>query len=247
VVAVPEIPSPRDRTLSKHAAYVPKHRGAVERPLTEVPRRAVKATLLLSALAVAGTGTAVVGGVALSSPGHSTSTQAADAAATVPAASTAGVQGGSAGMSGRRESVSRSFDRQALDKTKAAALGALGKKDTSVAAHTEHTQPPQPAIPTGDPKAIAESMLGSYGWDSSQFGCLVNLWNKESGWNPHAENASSGAYGIPQSLPGSKMASAGADWQTNPATQIKWGLGYIRDSYGSPCGAWSHSESSGWY
>ena len=70
---------------------------------------------------------------------------------------------------------------------------------------------------------------------------------RESGWNPSAQNASSGAYGIPQSLPGSKMASAGADWATNPATQIKWGLGYIQDRYGSPCGAWGHSESYGWY
>lgn len=75
---------------------------------------------------------------------------------------------------------------------------------------------------TSDPKGLAMALLPSYGWDSSQFGCLDNLWTKESGWLPSATNASSGAYGIPQSLPGSKMASAGADWQTNPATQIRW-------------------------
>lgn len=71
--------------------------------------------------------------------------------------------------------------------------------------------------------------------------------DRESGWNAFAENAASGAYGIPQALPGSKMASAGADWRTNPATQVRWGLRYIRDSYGSPCGAWQHSEADGWY
>ncbi len=90
-------------------------------------------------------------------------------------------------------------------------------------------------------------MLGSYGWGDDQFGCLVSLWNKESGWNYQASNPSSGAYGIPQALPGSKMGSAGSDWQTNPATQIAWGLGYIDGRYGSPCGAWGHSQSVGWY
>jgi resuscitation-promoting factor RpfB len=91
-------------------------------------------------------------------------------------------------------------------------------------------------------------MLVGYGWgNNQQFSCLNSLWMRESGWNPHAMNPYSGAYGIPQSLPGSKMASAGADWRTNPATQIRWGLNYIRGSYGSPCGAWSHSLAAGWY
>ena len=90
-------------------------------------------------------------------------------------------------------------------------------------------------------------MLAARGWGADQFGCLVSLWDRESGWNVYAQNPSSGAYGIPQALPGSKMGSAGGDWQTNAATQIAWGLGYIADRYGSPCGAWSHSESAGWY
>ena len=77
--------------------------------------------------------------------------------------------------------------------------------------------------------------------------CLVSLWNVESGWNVTATNPSSGAYGIPQALPGSKMASAGADWQTSAATQIRWGLGYIKSVYGSPCGAWGHEQADGWY
>jgi hypothetical protein len=90
-------------------------------------------------------------------------------------------------------------------------------------------------------------MLPQFGFSADQFSCLDSLWTKESGWNAHADNPSSSAYGIPQALPGSKMASAGADWATNPATQIKWGLGYIRDSYGSPCAAWGHSQAYNWY
>ena len=96
-------------------------------------------------------------------------------------------------------------------------------------------------------KSIAHAMMSSYGWDDSQFQCLVSLWERESNWNYTAQNASSGAYGIPQSLPGSKMGSVASDWATNPTTQITWGLGYISDRYGSPCGAWAHSESVGWY
>jgi hypothetical protein len=85
------------------------------------------------------------------------------------------------------------------------------------------------------------------GWDQGEFGCLVALWSKESGWNHFAQNRSSGAYGIPQALPGEKMASAGADWATNPETQIRWGLGYIDARYGTPCAAWGHSQQKNWY
>lgn len=100
--------------------------------------------------------------------------------------------------------------------------------------------------PSGNPQQIAAAMLGSYGWPSSQFGCLVSLWNTESGWNVYAANPS-GAYGIPQALPGSKMASAGPNWQTDAATQIRWGLGYIKANYGSPCAAEAHEQATGWY
>ncbi|ANJ27291.1 hypothetical protein [Agromyces aureus] len=97
-------------------------------------------------------------------------------------------------------------------------------------------------------RATARSLAASmYGWGDDQFQCLNKLWTKESQWSYTAYNGSSGATGIPQSLPGSKMATAGADWETNAATQIKWGLGYIAGSYGSPCSAWSHSQSVDWY
>ena len=100
---------------------------------------------------------------------------------------------------------------------------------------------------SGNPQTIAEALLAKFGFSSSQMSCLIPLWAGESGWRVNAENASSGAYGIPQALPGSKMATAGADWQTNAATQIEWGLGYIRDRYGSPCGAWGFKQGHGWY
>ena len=103
------------------------------------------------------------------------------------------------------------------------------------------------ATPSGSPRQIAQQMLGKYGWSSSQFSCLSPLWEHESGWSVTAENPSSGAYGIPQALPGSQMATAGGDWHTNAATQIKWGLTYIQGRYGSPCGAWAHEQSAGWY
>ncbi|TFV99072.1 coiled-coil domain-containing protein [Leifsonia flava] len=99
----------------------------------------------------------------------------------------------------------------------------------------------------GAAQAYAAGAIGAYGWGGDQFGCLQRLWNKESGWRADAYNASSGAYGIPQSLPGEKMASAGVDWRTNAGTQINWGLSYIAQRYGSPCGAWDHSVVWNWY
>lgn len=107
--------------------------------------------------------------------------------------------------------------------------------------------PPAVTPDPGSAKAIAQEMVAARGWGGDQFSCLVSLWDKESGWRVNAMNPSSGAYGIPQSYPGNKMASAGADWKTNPATQITWGLNYISARYGSPCGAWSHSEAVGSY
>jgi hypothetical protein len=120
-----------------------------------------------------------------------------------------------------------------------------GTGDTS--GGTGVTTTPPPANPTAA-ESTAQAMLTSFGFsESTQWPCLFDLWQRESGWNVYAENAASGAYGIPQSLPGSKMASAGPDWQTSAATQIRWGLGYIKSVYGTPCGAWSNEENEGFY
>ena len=135
---------------------------------------------------------------------------------------------------------------------KAAAKAAAAKSAQQAAARKAAAQRAQSArraaaTPSGSPQQIAERMLGQFGWSSSQFSCLQPLWEHESGWSVTAENPTSGAYGIPQSLPGAQMASDGADWQSNAATQIRWGLTYIQGRYGSPCGAWAHEESANWY
>ena len=100
---------------------------------------------------------------------------------------------------------------------------------------------------TGDPRTIAHAMLLRQGYGEGEWSCLEALWTRESSWSVTASNSSSGAYGIPQALPGEKMATYGADWRTNPVTQIGWGLSYIRASYGSPCGALSHENAYGYY
>ena len=117
--------------------------------------------------------------------------------------------------------------------------GTSGSTGSTVAA----APPPDP----GTAQSIAYNMLSSFDWSpGTYFSCLNNIYTRESGWRYNAENAS-GAYGIPQALPGDKMASAGSDWMTNPATQIKWGLGYIQERYGDPCSAWSFWQAHGYY
>jgi hypothetical protein len=218
--------------LSKRTKYVPKHRHAPERAVVEAPKKALRNTVVLSSVAVAATGAAVSTGV-LSAPAGVSS--AADGVGTQVSSP---LQGGSVPQTDRAPVVSRSSDRlEAADPAKRAALSV--KSGGAVTERVELSQ--------GDPRDIARALMPQFGFSSDQFGCLDSLWMRESGWNPAAANASSGAFGIPQALPGSKMASAGADWATNPATQIQWGLGYIQDRYGSPCGAWGHSESYGWY
>lgn len=103
--------------------------------------------------------------------------------------------------------------------------------------------PSGPVAPASVAQAYAAGLVAGRGWAASEFGCLVSLWNRESGWNSHAANPS-GAYGIPQALPGSKM---GGDWQNDYKVQIRWGIGYIAARYGSPCGAWAHSNAVGSY
>jgi hypothetical protein len=144
--------------------------------------------------------------------------------------------------------------RRQAEKKRAAELAAKKAAAAAAARHAARARARAAAQPSravsaasGSPQHVAEAMLGSFGWSSGQFSCLDPLWEHESGWSVTAANPGSGAYGIPQALPGSRMASAGPDWQTNAATQIKWGLTYIKDTYGSPCAAWAHSQATGWY
>jgi hypothetical protein len=134
------------------------------------------------------------------------------------------------------------------DATNAATEGGESRDPFTVSKIIAYSTAPAAGTPDpGTAQAIARDMLNARGWGDDQYSCLVSLWNKESRWNVAAHNVGSGAYGIPQALPGSKMASAGADWQTNPTTQITWGLGYITARYQTPCGAWATSQERGWY
>lgn len=102
-------------------------------------------------------------------------------------------------------------------------------------------------VDRGSNRALGYQLMIEFGFPADQWGYLDALWTRESGWNHLADNPTSSAYGIPQSLPGTKMAVAGSDWQTNPATQIRWGLAYIAARYGNAQKAWAHSERVGWY
>ena len=125
--------------------------------------------------------------------------------------------------------------------------GSGGSSDSSGGSGTTSAPPSGTVSSPAAAKAYAAGAVAARGWAGNEYNCLVALWTKESGWRADAYNPYSGAYGIPQSLPGSKMASAGGDWRTNAATQVDWGLGYITAVYGSPCGAWAHSVDVGWY
>jgi hypothetical protein len=141
-----------------------------------------------------------------------------------------------------QERAARAAKKAAAARAAQAAAQAAAQPTASQSAQAA----PAAAAPSGSAQQIAAAMLGSFGWSSSQFSCLDPLWQRESGWSVTAANPD-GAYGIPQALPGAKMASAGPDWQTDAATQIRWGLEYIKSMYGSPCGAWDHELATGWY
>ncbi|MFJ5259451.1 transglycosylase SLT domain-containing protein [Streptomyces sp. NPDC088387] len=119
----------------------------------------------------------------------------------------------------------------------ALAAATAGMAFTAVPAHAASAASPTEA------KAIAKKMIPN----NSQYNAFSKIVEHESGWDVDASNSSSGAYGLVQALPGSKMSSAGSDWKTNAATQIEWGLDYMNDRYGSPVGAWNFWQANGWY
>jgi hypothetical protein len=216
----------------KHAA---KHRSAPAAPFHARFARRLRGAAILSGVAVAATGIAVSTGVlAQSSPVDGA------AAALSSSASADSAKGMSTDeLADREERASRSTAdrRPETDRTKARTLAA----DAGVAVTRSAD------VREADPKSVARALMPKYGMSASEFSCLDSLWEKESGWSVNADNPTSSAYGIPQALPGSKMASAGPNWENNPETQIRWGLGYIKDRYGSACSAWGHSQSNNWY
>lgn len=215
----PRVPSLPD-------TYVPKHRNAPPKRLRAGARTAV----LYSGAALFATGLAVSAGI-------SANAEAPDGTTVTPSAGSARLS--AADLADREAAVSRSTGdrRTSTDTLKVAELSS----GNGVAVTRTET------VDTTDPRALARSLMGRYGMSSADFTCLDSLWSSESGWNVHADNPSSSAYGIPQALPGSKMASAGPDWQDNAETQIRWGLGYIENRYGTACAAWSFKSARGWY
>jgi hypothetical protein len=224
-----------------------------------VSRISVRGFAVASATAVTTVG-AVVGVAAGSEPATAAAQPAADAT-TVLADIPAGQQVQQASLTEQVQAQSDAADATARktaeeDARKAAAKTAASRKqaaDDAAAAKAKAAAAKKAAsalaatvkssYTTAEVQALAQSIIG----DSSQYQCFSNIVTRESGWNYTATNASSGAYGLVQALPGSKMASAGADWRTNPATQIKWGLNYMNSRYNSPCGAWSFWQANHWY
>jgi hypothetical protein len=213
----------------------PKHRA---RRTTRL-RRAVQHHSTLAGVAIAATAATVTAGVAGTAGTAELSEPTVAAAALVSGAPEVSADERAALEASREQRVSRSDRRPAVDRTKAERLQRQSRSGGQVSRDKD--------LGGGDPRLIAQGMLPEFGFSADQFSCLDSLWTKESGWNPAADNPTSSAFGIPQALPGSKMASAGPDWATNPATQIRWGLGYIAEVYGSPCSAWAHSQANNWY
>ena len=172
----------------------------------------------------------------------------ADQPARPPASSQAGVSLAVRAFQVRAEQAGHAAAQIQATRRAAAARAAAQQAQAQAAAQPQQASTVAAYAPTsGSPEQIAEAMLASFGWSLSQFACLDPLWEHESGWSVTADNPDTGAYGIPQALPGDKMADAGPDWQTDAATQIRWGLTYIKDLYGSPCAAYAHEQETGWY
>jgi resuscitation-promoting factor RpfB len=192
------------------------------------------------------TGIAIAGYLVMMRPGNVPNSGAAIAAAAVSSSQAVAVLEQQRQQMIVLSAASHSMHLVGAPKVAAQPLQAAGGTSGSGGAAASTVAAAPPPDP-GTAQSIAYNMLSSFGWSpGTYFSCLNNIYTRESGWRYNAENAS-GAYGIPQALPGDKMATAGSDWMTNPATQIKWGLGYIQSRYGDPCSAWSFWQAHGYY
>ena len=225
--------------MSKSDKYVPKHRVPGKHKAVRAPRRALRTGLVLTGLAAAVTGVSVTGGLAANDPDVLTPA-AADVATTTPSPSaeaTTEAAGSTAGATtlerSSRQVASRSARR--TDKAKATTLAMSGG---SAVTRSEK-------LSEGDPRDIARALLPAYGFSSDQFSCLDSLYVSESDWRIDADNPTSSAYGIPQAL--TELHELPADYMTSAESQIRWGLEYIQDTYGTPCSAWSFKQGNGWY
>ena len=221
--------------MSKSDKYVPKHRAPGRHKAVRAPRRALRTGVALTGLAAAVTGVSVTGGLASSDPDVLTPAAADVAPATSsPSVGATPEAAGAATLErSSRQVVSRSARR--TDKAKATTLAMSGG---SAVTRSEK-------LSEGDPRDIARALLPAYGFSSDQFSCLDSLYVSESDWRIDADNPTSSAYGIPQAL--TEMHDLPADYMTSAESQIRWGLQYIKDAYGTPCSAWSFKQGNGWY
>ena len=208
--------------------YVPRHRNTRPEPAL---RRSLRRSVSYSGIAVATTGLAVAGGVAVKHDAPADSAAATIAAAQAERAD----RPVDPGFADRGEQTSRSDRRVADDKRRT-----LTQTSGGAVTRTED-------LASEDPREIARRLLPEYGMSEAEFSCLDALWVSESDWDPTADNPTSSAYGIPQALTGGTHDNLPADYMTNPVSQIRWGLWYIEKSYGSPCSAWDFKQANDWY
>ena len=218
--------------VPRRDTYVPNHRGLAPEPAV---KKGIKKGVLLSGVAVVTTGVAVTSGVLAQQDPAAGSDHAA--LRTAPKldrpAPKAGDEKALEGRDDRAASRSDSRDGKSDEKKNEGGKHKRTKKD------------PAEALANQDPREIARKLLPKYGFSQSEFSCLDQLYVSESDWDPHADNPSSSAYGIPQAL--TETHDLPADYMTNPVTQIEWGLDYIRSSYGTPCSAWEFKQANNWY
>jgi hypothetical protein len=210
------------------AKYVPKHRNAPGEPAL---KKSLRKSVTYSGLAVAATGLAVTSGVAMKDNAPADTASATIAAAQANRDHTHGDRT----LADRAVEVSRSDRRTSADKKKV-----LDQSSGGQVTHTED-------LASQDPRDIARRLMPEYGLDPAEFDCLDQLWISESDWNPHADNPSSTAYGIPQALLGGTHNNIPSDYMTNPVSQIRWGLWYVKNSYGTACNAWAFKQAHQWY
>ena len=212
--------------------YVPKHRGEPVKPVRTSARKvALRNGALMSGVAVAATGVAVSAGVLGDGVPHDSAAALSAASATTPLTA--------AELAAREQHASRSATSRQSQANRI--------KKVVLSASTGRAFTRTEDLTSADPKTLTEALMPQYGLQPSQFECIDRIWTQESNWNVHADNPHSSAYGIPQALPGSKMASVGSDWKNSAETQIRWGLQYIKSRYGSACSAWAFKSSHGFY
>lgn len=229
--------------MPKPDKYVPTHRAPGKHKAARAPRRALRTGLVLSGLAAAATGVTVSGGLATQDPDvltpaaadvvEPTAPEVPSSTSTTDASGVAGVGAAAPEQPRERTTVSRSARR--TDATKATAL------EMSAGSAVTRSE----TLSEGDPRDIARALLPAYGFSSDQFSCLDQLYVSESDWRVDADNPTSSAYGIPQAL--TQLHDLPADYMTSAESQIRWGLEYIQDTYGTPCSAWSFKQGNGWY